>query len=207
MLIGVCGLEGSGKDTIGDYLVKNYGFVNIRFADLLKDIVSIIFGWKRELLEGATIESREFREKKDEWWTKKLGMYISPRIILQKVGTELFRNNFHKDIWRIIVERKIENYINDSKNIVITDCRFMNEIEMIKQYKGTVLFVKRNLPEWFDLYRKGEIEKPTHVHDSEAEWARYRFDYSVDNNSSVGDLYEKVQNVYKSILEEFIHDT
>jgi len=191
MLLSICGLKGSGKDTIGDYLVTQHGFIRYHFADALKDIVSLIFGWKRHLLEGSTQESREFREKKDEWWSKKLDRFITPRMVLQQMGTELFRDNFHKDIWRLIVERKIKE--NEGKNIVITDCRFQNEIQFIRSYGGKILFVYRNLPNWFIPYKKCIIDIPKHIHASESEWIRTDFDCEIDNNSTYENLYEQVE--------------
>ena len=54
MIIGICGLIGSGKDTIADYLVTNYNFKKLSFADKLKDSVATMFDWDRELLDGKT---------------------------------------------------------------------------------------------------------------------------------------------------------
>ena len=65
MIIGICGLIGSGKDTIADYLVTNYNFKKLSFADKLKDSVATMFDWDRDLLDGKTDESRAWREKED----------------------------------------------------------------------------------------------------------------------------------------------
>ena len=62
MIIGVCGLIGAGKDTIADYLVNIHQFRRESFANTLKDAVSAVFGWDRELLEGRTAQAREWRE-------------------------------------------------------------------------------------------------------------------------------------------------
>ena len=53
MIIGICGLIGSGKGTVADVLVDQ-GFTKVSFADKLKDGVSTIFGWDRAMLEGDT---------------------------------------------------------------------------------------------------------------------------------------------------------
>ncbi len=55
MLIGLVGLIGSGKDTVAERLVSHHGFVRDSFAKSLKDAVSNIFSWDREMLEGKGI--------------------------------------------------------------------------------------------------------------------------------------------------------
>lgn len=62
MIVGICGLIGSGKGTVADMLVGEFGFTKISFADSLKDAVAAVFGWPRNLLEGDTDESRSWRE-------------------------------------------------------------------------------------------------------------------------------------------------
>ena len=83
MLIGLVGLSGSGKDTVADFLVKDHGFKRDSFAKSLKDAVSAIFGWDRQLLEGATQESRMWRERIDPYWSNKLNRTVTPRYVLQ----------------------------------------------------------------------------------------------------------------------------
>jgi len=51
MIIGICGLQGSGKDTLGSILVEKYGFKKLSYAGILKDIVSILFGLSRDMVE------------------------------------------------------------------------------------------------------------------------------------------------------------
>ena len=86
-IIGIAGLIGSGKDTVANHLIKEHNFQRIKFADKLKDGVAAIFEWPRELLEGDSDESREWRETPDEFWSKELGEDITPRFVLQKFGT------------------------------------------------------------------------------------------------------------------------
>ena len=130
MIIGICGFIGAGKDTAADYLVGFHGYRRDSFANTLKDAVSAVFGWDRELLEGTTKTSREWREQVDPWWAERLQMPdLTPRWILQHWGTEVCRNNFHQDIWVASVENKLRQ---SKDNIVITDCRFANEVNSLK---------------------------------------------------------------------------
>ena len=116
IIIGICGFAGSGKDTIANHLIETHGFKKLSFASVLKDIVSILFSWDREMLEGLTKESRKWRETKDEWWSKKLERTITPRYVLQDLGTDLFRNHFDQNFWSVILERKLNNYEKDTRS-------------------------------------------------------------------------------------------
>jgi len=99
MIIGLVGFIGSGKDTVASRFIS-YGCIKDSFAAPLKDACAAIFGWPRALLEGDTVESREFRETPDMFWARKLGIdNFTPRLALQLVGTDVLRNHFHQDIW------------------------------------------------------------------------------------------------------------
>ena len=124
MIIGICGLIGSGKGTVADHLVDRYGFQKVSFADALKDATAQMFEWPRELLEGDTVESRTWRETPDEFWSSELGYTVTPRFVLQKFGTECMRVGFYDGVWVSIVKRKILN--NPTVNWVIPDTRFPN---------------------------------------------------------------------------------
>lgn len=207
MIIGLVGLIGSGKGTVGDILADNYGFQKQQFAGSLKDATSAIFDWPRHLLEGDTSESREWRERKDEYWSKALNRDITPRLALQLMGTEAGRNVFGDKLWTTSVKAKIDN---DHVNLdhVITDVRFPNEIEAIREWGGKVYRIRRGRePEWF---RVAEIENNhpksvnvkigktmekfyPEVHISEWAWIGHEFDGVIENNGSKTDLREKVE--------------
>ena len=201
MIIGICGFIGSGKDTVADYLVNFHEFRRESFANTLKDAVAAVFGWDRIMLEGRTKEAREWREQKDEWWSNRLKMHITPRWVLQYWGTEVCRKGFHDDIWIASVENKLRK---SGDNVVISDCRFPNEITSIKSAGGKIVWVQRGiLPHWYDIAVKanrGEnnaitwLEKEK-IHASEWAWIGSNFDYKLDNNGSIDNLYNQIKNL------------
>jgi len=208
MIIAICGFQGAGKDTIADYLQNFAGFRRESFANSLKDAVSVVFGWDREMLEGRTKQSREWRETRDEWWSKRLKQDITPRWVLQYWGTEVVRRGFHDDMWVASLENRLAHSKDD---IVITDCRFPNEIKALKNIGATVLRVKRGPePEWYEHaknYNKGQkyigwaIGKhhldEAGVHASEYSWVGSKFDKVITNDSTIEDLYEQVEQLLK----------
>ena len=202
MIIGVCGFIGSGKDTIADYLVNVHGFRRESFANTLKDAVAAVFGWDRVMLEGRTKEAREWREQVDPWWAERLGIpTLTPRWVLQYWGTEVCRKGFHDDIWIASVENKLRR---SKDNIVISDCRFPNEIASIKQAGGNIICVERGIrPHWYDIAvqaNKGVDSAniwlmKEKIHASETAWVGTKFDYVLDNNSTLDSLFNQVETV------------
>jgi hypothetical protein len=210
MIIGITGLISSGKDTIADYLTTYQGFKRVSFAASLKDAVAAVFGWNREYLEGTTKASRVWREQKDEWWSNRLGMDITPRWVLQYWGTDVCRNHFHNDIWVASVEHQL---INTKEDIVITDCRFSNEVAAIKNANGIAIRVKRGLdPKWYDAaisYNRGpngnsswslskmKLDK-LKIHASEYSSIGLNYDFIVENNTTIDDLHNKIYEIINS---------
>ncbi len=208
MIIGITGLISSGKDTIADYLCTEHGFKRMSFASSLKDAVAAVFGWDREYLEGSTRASREWREKVDPWWSKRLNMpHLTPRWVLQYWGTEVCRNGFHNDIWVSSIENKLRLTTED---IVITDCRFINEVNAIKQAGGTTIRVQRGEnPDWYEdaiNFNKGEhgnmawalsknrLEK-MNIHASEYSSVGLAYDHFITNNHTIDSLHSKVKSL------------
>jgi len=197
MIIGLCGLIGSGKDTAADYLCNFHEFRRDSFASTLKDAVASVFGWDRELLEGRTKQAREWREQIDPWWADRMHMpNLTPRLILQLWGTEVCRRGFHDDIWIASLENKLRN---TKDNIVISDCRFPNEIVSIRRAGGRVIRIARGTdPAWFSLAKADPSKMPPRypdIHASEYSWAQTDFDFVIDNNGSIEDLYSDLKNL------------
>jgi hypothetical protein len=208
MIIGVCGFIGSGKDTVADYLVNNHSYRRESFANTLKDAVASVFGWDRNMLEGRTKQAREWREQPDQWWSERLGRTITPRSVLQLWGTEVCRKGFHDDIWIASLENKLRTSTDD---IVISDCRFPNEIKSIKEAGGTIVWVQRgDLPSWHIMAAKANLgdpvaaEKLKHlgIHASETAWVGTDFDVILDNNSTLDHLFNQVEKLVQPETEK-----
>jgi len=166
--ISVSGRINSGKSTISKYL-ENLGFVSISFAKPLKDIVSYLFDLDRKLLEGDTEESRKWRE---EFLS---GTKTTPRKILQIFGTEIMKS-INSNIWLELLGKNL----NPNINYVVSDSRFLNEIDYLKSINFITIVVKRE-------------GTPKLEHKSETEHELAKFKYIIENNSTIEDL-EKIIN-------------
>jgi hypothetical protein len=137
-------------------------------------------------------------------------MDITPRWILQYWGTDVCRNHFHDDIWVASLENKL---LNSSEDVVITDCRFSNEVTAIKNVNGIVIRVKRGPdPEWYEsavAYNRGpngntywsvskmKLDK-LKIHASEYSSIGLNYDYIVENNNTIDELHNRIYSIINS---------
>jgi len=178
-IIGITGKKFSGKDTLGNYFVEKYGFEKIAYADTLKEAVRVIFDFDDEQLYGNK------KEILDDFWK------ITPRQALQFIGTDLFRNHIHelipdikKDIWIWVVKRKIASQLkkNPNKKFVITDIRFPDELQAVKDLGGITIKIQRD-------------NISCDAHESEILIDNLETEYVFVNNKTKDDLYKCVIDV------------
>jgi hypothetical protein len=235
MIIGIVGFIGSGKGTVGEILTQEYGFTQMAFAGALKDAAANMFGWDRKLLEGDTKESRVYREIPDPFWTEALcPLYIkqtdtvyadfTPRLALQLLGTEAGREIFGDTLWISALKRHIDNLsAGVNKDFVVTDVRFPNEIDAINNWGGFVYRVRRGEePEWYKLAEMQNRTPDGHqhlnenvgrtmqdkypdVHFSEWAWVGSEFDGIIENDGSVADLHEKIEELIVQYAKMGLH--
>ena len=208
MIIGLVGFIGSGKGTVGNIL-SDYGYIRESFAGSLKDVASVMFDWPRKLLEGDTDESRTFRETPDVFWSEHFGRSFTPRDALQKLGTESVRNVFHENFWIVALDRKIKN----NNNYVITDVRFQNEIQYIRNKGGKIIEVQRGeKPDWYDIaisanmdnlisrhLKSNEYMSSIGIHPSEWKWIGCKPEYVLKNDGNLDDLTRNVIDILKPV--------
>jgi hypothetical protein len=133
LLIGLCGPAGCGKDTVADMLVKHGAFHRYAFAAPIKSMVGTMLG-----LHDGIWEDRKWKESVIPWLGK------SPRQLAQTLGTEWGRQHVHRDLWLMLGMQRWDVVRQSvSPRFVITDVRFDNEAQAIKQAGGTVWLVER----------------------------------------------------------------
>jgi hypothetical protein len=177
MLIGLSGYARSGKDTVADYLVKNYGFTRMAFADPIREALyrldpKVTFGGMPEISLAWAVDKSGWEVVKDE----------SPEVrgLLQRMGTEVARNMFGEDFW---VDYAIgQSWKND--NVVFSDVRFRNEAKAIE----------KNWGQNWRVNRTGAQAANAHV--SETQMDDYKeFDTVLNNDSSKEALYEQIDKI------------
>lgn len=180
MIIGLGYKARSGKDTVASILSR-FGVEydegpNIRvaaFADTLKTACGAIFGLDQEQLYGQT------KEVPDAFWGD------TPRRILQLVGTECLRRGYRDDVWILALQRRIRvGDLAGAKHVVVTDCRFPNELAAIKEWGGVTVRVDR--PQGPGA--SGGVTG----HSSETALDGAEWDHVISNEGTLRDLHEKV---------------
>lgn len=128
---------------------------------------------------------------------------MTPRLLMQLLGTEAGRNIIHPNLWVICT---MSEYNPDSKWI-ITDNRFPNEVKAVKNKNGLTFRIERDFNLRFPEYQNLEevhakdIDLYTQLtHFSETALDNHtEFDYVIQNNGTVLDL---IQNVEQILIKE-----
>lgn len=201
MILGFCGKKGSGKDTAAEVLLDK-GWARVSFADPLKDICAAVFGLKPAKFHHPEFKDIEFteplvlnEEHADNLLTALSGVVYShqhaalvkelvvdkqiktARELLQFIGTDVIRNAYSKTYWVDLAESKLKDWTERGVNVVFTDVRFKDEMEMIKDNGGQVLQIKRNID-------------PVDNHSSEM--IDFKVDSVIENNGAIHELHNTI---------------
>jgi hypothetical protein len=179
-VIIVCGKKYNGKDTICDYLVEKYGYEKIALSLPLKNVCKIVFNLTDEQLYTNKKEIIDDR------------YCVSPRQILQFVGTDMFRLKLEELIknssntWLNPIIEKI--IINKNKKYIICDGREQNEIDTVKNIESSYsIRVKRNLESNYNDFHASEknIDLLNNI------------DFEIINDGLFDELYNKIDKIIK----------
>lgn len=174
-LIAVCGYKRCGKDTLAEYISQQYGHKHIKISSKLKDVVKVLFNFNDDQIETDS------KEVIDERWG------VTPRNVLQFVGTEMFQYKIQemlpcikRNFWiKSIVEEHIQNA---NQPIVISDMRFLHEYNELKKYDVFVIKIKRE-----HSYQNRDM------HPSETEFVNIPANLDIENNGTISEMWEKVR--------------
>lgn len=177
MIVGLSGYARAGKDTAALALIEERGFRRVGFADKLREfalaidpIVSV-----ENLGYGAVVKHRLSHRVNAEGWTEAKRV-PEVRTLLQRLGTEAGRKILGDNVWIDAALRGIDA----NEDVVITDVRFPNEAQAIRDRCGEV---------W-------RIERPglsaVNAHESETALDGFPFDATIYNGTTVEHLRENV---------------
>ncbi|MFC1555080.1 hypothetical protein ACFL7D_10625 [candidate division KSB1 bacterium] len=211
IILGLGHKARQGKDTAADYLMKNYNCRVIHFADALYDECR-----KGNILYREDPSAFFIKPLNEDYfilndpddsiidWIKKngsreeglqhsadyvyRGMIEKDGTLLQFWGTEFRRRNFGWDYWVDIVRELVES--NPDIDYVISDARFKNESQMIKEMGGEVWKIDR-------VGYLAQDRDPNHT--SEIDLDGWEFDKIILNNGSISDLWEKVDREFRKL--------
>jgi hypothetical protein len=115
----------------------------------------------------------------------------SPREVQKRLGSDLFRNHLDKNIWIGWMERELRK-IQGDKLVVLTDLRFPNEVQLVRRWKGRLLYLESSRA-WQEAEEAGLLK-----HDSEAHYdlIRKEADLVYVNEGSLNDLFAFVARTY-----------
>lgn len=192
MLIGITGLKRSGKDTVGEYL-ETKGFQRKSFAAPMKIITRQIDPIVHAL-PPLQYGSADGSDKADTVKLVRLSdvigagedhvkaTYPEYRRFLQRLGTEAFRS-FDDQFWINWLFNELDASDPMPAHVCITDARFPNEVEKIRERGGVMWRIER------------EGVDTTDLHASEAFIQELDVDVTILNNGTLSDLYRTVDSL------------
>lgn len=142
-VVGLAGRIGSGKSTVAAHLVQQHGFTEYTAAQPLKEACCAVFG-----LTMAQVYDADLKATVHPRWG------VTPRRILQAVGTDLFRDQIRRvmpdlqlpagrGIWAEVLRNRLLDARARGERVVVSDVRFDDEIDMIRELGGVVLYIDR----------------------------------------------------------------
>jgi hypothetical protein len=150
-LIILTGWSQSGKDTVADILVDNYGFTKYAIADPLKDLCAELYEFPREMADT--------QEGKRTLWTVGYKTKTIRELLLDTAKMD--RSRFGDDIYINKVLTKVET--DKRQNIVISDLRYFTELTPIKEFAK----VHGTTADVWKIVRNGQVISPV---DDESEY-------------------------------------
>jgi len=199
-LLGLSGAAGAGKDTFGYLLRDEYGFHKAAYADRLRVALYtlnplVVANYDHHGMfpvsgyEGPVYRSLQSVIDEYGWEGYKASPFsLDVRRLIQLMGTEVGRGIAGENVW---VDATFRDLPVD-KNIVITDVRFPNEAQAIKDRGGYIVHIVRP-----------GVDNRAGMHASETSMHDWKFDFTVQNNSGSIDEYHEHLRAFVDYLGEY----
>jgi hypothetical protein len=126
-LIGISGKKGCGKTFAADYLIREFGYTRVKFADPIKS-----------MLKTAGLTDIQLEGEEKETPCELLGGK-TPRWAMQTLGTEWGRTLIHENLWVDLWRSEVERLLNGQTHVVVDDLRFNNELSVVKSLGGVTV--------------------------------------------------------------------
>lgn len=127
-LIGIAGRARSGKDTVANFIIAAIGGYRYSFADPIRAMLAPL---------GVDMNDPYWQARKEDV-IPALG--VSPRRMMQTLGTEWGRNLINSDLWLVMAHQRL---LRNGPGMVISDVRFENEAAWIRKHGGRIIHVIR----------------------------------------------------------------
>jgi hypothetical protein len=179
-VIGLTGQAGHGKDTVANYLQNYSGYTVLHYASPLKEAASTLFD-----LPLSVFYDGKKKEVADEEWG------ISPRVIMQWLGTDIMRARMGEDFWLRHMRRRLAALPLGTK-VVVADCRFENEVEMLRLDYGAEIW-HVDASSRLTASGGGPLDAQSAKHVTEQGVPRGLIDVILFNNNTKEDLFENIE--------------
>ena len=184
-IILLSGSKRCGKDTFAKYLQENYDYNHVKITSKLKYCIKLLFN----------LEDKDFEQKKEElnpnWNT-------TPRRLMQFIGTDIFQYKIQeliphigRNFWiqSLFNEELLYNLINNANyKIVISDLRFLHELNEIEKLNISYIHIRINNP---------NLDNQVDAHISETELYQIPYNYEIKNDNSLDVFYSKISSLIK----------
>lgn len=184
LLIALHGLPGVGKDKFASCLDRNC-WSKVSFAAPLRNGLSVMFDIPMEDIDNPTTKNAP---------NYKFGRSI--RYMLQTLGTEWGRNLIADDVWMKLAKEKISHQFSLGMNVVNTDLRFSNEVDLVKSLGGYIIHIIRPDNSNADNANKTGVSN----HPSNFSIPSELIDYTIINDKSLQCFEDDVVRVANEIV-------
>ena len=165
----------SGKTAVA-YELQQHGYISVSFAGPLKRMLGIFLssaGYGHDRIENMLFEEKE--EKIPEFG-------VTPRHLMQTLGTEWGRDCIGPDVWVDVWKNSVQKWLDGGLNVVVDDMRFPNEWDAVKSLEGEC---------WYITRPRVKYPHPTE-HSSEGALDGHGFDRRLINDGDLPNLYNQV---------------